>query len=224
MKLTEGPATVYEVALDRVIPVVDLDLRTVHLEKLDPGKLTGEISYDGLVYRVVAFQGMIFTGEIITPPLFHVGTDKGTWDFVQMVNSVDRRYHRNGTTTFDPGNFSGAARLDNIFPYAQGKAADSGAARTQDHPSYLVPKGQGLTAVFMSDSFTMYWLYKPPRKSGFDSKYVAVAKCEWAEGVSAISPEWEATGTLSGGLDHSIGTATYWPKQPEWTQKVSNSQ
>lgn len=226
MKLTEGPQTVFEVDLEKTVQVVDI-AKSATITAESPGAVYEEATKNGTLYRIVRYSQARFEGAFTTPAYFHLGSDKGTWDFAQLVRSSEQRWRRNGQLHLESDNFySGAPRLDNQFPYDPGAAADGTSAFTVDAPAYGKPKAwTDLEHIWFKYEFTMFWMYKPPLVEGSEVRYVPAAKCDWACGVMATETAWTPEGTIGSPpsqVPSEIGSVAWWPGHPVWTQVVTD--
>ena len=228
MKLTEGPQTEFPVALEKTVPVQNLDEAVVSGEAIS----VGAKCFVDATYRWLQFSKMWFQGALKTPEMFWVGQDKGSWAYLQLVLSTERHYWVNGAKTTLSPEFSGPPRLDNNFPYpnTSSVAADGTPQEAFDPPGFGVDKNiSGLEKLFMKDAFTMYWMYLPPTVQGSEVRYVPIASCDWRIGLSASSPLWIAEGELSNGgspptiVASIVEAVQLWSKpHPVWTQVVVN--
>ncbi len=228
MKLTEGPQTVFEVDLEKTVPVVDLHEVIASGEAIS----VGAKCFVDATHRWLQFSKMWFQGALRTPEMFWVGQDKGSWVYAQLVLSTDRHYWVNGTKAVLPPAFSTPPRLDNSFPYPETSSTVASGTPQEafDAPGFGIDKNlQGLQTLYMKDAFRMYWMYLPPNVSGSEVRYVPIASCDWRVGLSASSALWIPDGEIDlGGNPPNIVTSVVeavelWIKpHPEWTQIVVN--
>lgn len=226
MKLTEGPQTVFTVGLQKTVPVVDVDKTAIAFAQ-NPGAMYEEAVKNGNLMRIVRFSHARFEGAVTTPTFFHVASDKGSWDFVQLIRTSERRWRRNGQLHLEPDNiYGGAPRLDNQFPYDPGAVADGTNGFAIDAPAYGKPKAWvDLEHIWFKDEFTMFWIYRPPQVEGSEVRYVPMAKCDWACGVKASESSWTPEGTIEvppSYVPSVIGSVNWWPGHPVWTQVVTD--
>ena len=158
--------------------------------------------------------GMWYVGSVDTPSDFETPAH-GDWNWTQVMKGMSRWYrHKNGSYYDYNGNFSGAPRLDTLYPYDGTYTANGSSGVSSDTPGS--PIESYMTERSIDDQFDMFMLYRPP---GTNSKYVPLHHINWwwlAHGVKGSMP-W----TFSG-RDQNIENSLTYPAHPEWTDNVAN--